>query len=97
VQTVYAITSLGHRDVDVRLPAGWIGSHSTIENCLDCIRDVTEGENHSRVRTGHGPLVMAAVRSTGINIIRLRGGTNIAAQRDFSYRPADVLDAFAAA
>jgi len=41
---------------------------------------------------------MAALRNTAINIIRLRGGTNIAAaHRDFSYRPADVLDALAAA
>jgi hypothetical protein len=31
---------------------------------------------------------MAALRNTAINIIRLRGGTNIAAaHRDFSYHP----------
>jgi hypothetical protein len=36
---------------------------------------------------------MAALRNTAINIIRLRGGTNIAAaHRHFSYQPADVLD-----
>ncbi|PWW25185.1 hypothetical protein JD79_04383 [Geodermatophilus normandii] len=41
---------------------------------------------------------MAAARNTAINIIRLRGGTDIAAtHRDFRYRPADVLDALAAA
>ncbi len=50
------------------------------------------------MRTGSGPQVMAALRNTAINIIRLGGGTNIAAaHRDFSYRPADVLDALAAA
>jgi hypothetical protein len=50
------------------------------------------------VRTGHGPQVMAALRNTAINIIRLRGGTNIAAaHRTFSYQPADVLDALSAA
>jgi predicted transposase YbfD/YdcC len=98
VQTVYALTSLGHRDADARLLAGWIRSHWTIENCLHWVRDVTEGEDHSRVRTGNGPQVMAAVRNTAINIIRLRGDSNIAAaHRDFSYRPADVLDALAAA
>ncbi len=96
--TVYAITSLGHRDADPRLLAGWIRSHWTIENKLHWVRDVTEGEDHSSVRTGHGPQVMAALRNTAINIIRLRGGTNIAAaHRDFSYRPADVLDALTAA
>ncbi len=62
------------------------------------MRDVTEGEDHSSVRTGHGPQVMAALRNTAINIIRLRGGTNIAAaHRHFSYRPAEVLDALTAA
>jgi predicted transposase YbfD/YdcC len=98
VETVYAITSLGHRDADPRLLAGWIRSHWTIENCLHWMRDVTEGEDHSSVRTGHGPQVMAALRNTAINIIRLRGDTNIAAaHRAFSYRPADVFDALTAA
>src|SRR3954447_8511149 len=98
VETIYAITSLGHRDADARLLAGWIRSHWTVENCLHWVRDVTEGEDHSSVRTGHGPQVMAALRNTAINIIRLRGGTNIAAaHRAFSYRPADVLDALTAA
>jgi hypothetical protein len=41
---------------------------------------------------------MAALRNTAINIIRLRGGTNIAAaHRGFSYQPTDVLDALTAA
>ena len=41
---------------------------------------------------------MAALRNAAINIIRLRGGTNIAAaHRDFSYQPATVLDALATA
>jgi predicted transposase YbfD/YdcC len=98
VETVYAITSLGYRDADPRLLAGWIRSHWTIENCLHWVRDVTEGEDHSSVRTGHGPQVMAALRNTAINIIRLGGGTNIAAaHRDFSYRPTHVLDALNAA
>jgi predicted transposase YbfD/YdcC len=98
VETVYALTSLGHRDADPRLLAGWIRSHWTIENCLHWVRDVTEGEDHSSVRIGHGPQVMAALRNTAINIIRLRGGTNIAAaHRNFSYRPTDVLDALSTA
>src|SRR4051794_28783936 len=98
VETVYAITSLGHRDADPGLLAAWIRSHWTIENCLHWVRDVTEGEDHSSVRTGHGPQVMAALRNTAINIIRLRGETNIAAaHRAFSYRPADVLAALTAA
>jgi hypothetical protein len=41
---------------------------------------------------------MAALHNTATNIVRLRGGTNIAAaHRDFSYRPADVLHAITTA
>jgi hypothetical protein len=41
---------------------------------------------------------MAALRNTAINLIRLRGETNIAAaHRAFSYSPDDVLDALTAA
>ena len=98
VETVYALTSLGHSDADPRLLACWIRSHWAIENRLHWVRDVTEGEDHSTIRTGNGPQVMAALRNTAINIIRLRRGTNIAAaHRHFSYRPADVLDALTAA
>ncbi|WP_175479580.1 ISAs1 family transposase [Geodermatophilus siccatus] len=79
VETVYAITSLGHHDADPRLLAGWISSDWTIENCLHGVRDVTAGEDHSSVRTASGPQGMAALRNTAINLIRLRGGTNIAA------------------
>jgi hypothetical protein len=65
---------------------------------LHWVRDVTEGEDHSAIRTGSGPQVMAALRNTALNLIWLRGGTNIAAaHRAFSYRPADVLDALSAA
>jgi predicted transposase YbfD/YdcC len=98
VETVYALTSLGHRDADPRLLACWIRSHWTIENQLHWVRDVTQGEDHSSIRTGNGPQVMAALRNTAINLIRLRGATNIAAaHRHFSYQPTAVLDALATA
>jgi hypothetical protein len=89
---------LGHRHSQCWLLADLIRSHWRIENSLHWVRDVTEGEDHSSVRTGHGPQVMAALRNTAINIIRLRGDVNIAAaHRGFSYRPADVLNALNAA
>jgi hypothetical protein len=68
------------------------------QNSLHWVRDGTGGEDHSSVRTGNGPQVMAALRTTGINIIRLRGGTDIAAaHRESSYQSAHVLDAVTAA
>jgi hypothetical protein len=42
---------------------------------------VTHGEDASRIRTGTGPHLMAALRTTGLNLARLRGETNIAASQ----------------
>jgi predicted transposase YbfD/YdcC len=97
-ETVYAITSLGHRYADAVLLARWLRSHWLIENSVHWVRDVTLGEDHSSVRTGAGPQVMAALRNTAINISRLAGHTNIAAaQRHFSWTPTAALDAVLAA
>jgi len=91
IETVYAITSLTHRQADPGLVAAWIRSHWCIENRLHWIRDVTLGEDHSSIRTGAGPQVMAALRNTAINLARLAGHTNIAAaQRHFAHQPATV-------
>jgi predicted transposase YbfD/YdcC len=97
-ETVYAITSLGHRYADTVLLAGWLRSHWRIENSVHWVRDVTFGEDHSQVRTGAGPQIMAALRNTAINISRLAGHTNIAAaQRHYSWTPATALNAVLAA
>ena len=43
------------------------------------VRDVTFGEDASRVRTGTAPRVMATLRNVSISLLRLHGVTNIAA------------------
>jgi predicted transposase YbfD/YdcC len=97
-ETVYAITSLGHRYADTVLLAIWLRGHWQIENTLHWVRDVTFGEDHSAVRTGAGPQVMAALRNTAINVSRLAGHTNIAAaQRHYSWTPGAAIDAITAA
>ncbi|HEY4603967.1 MAG TPA: ISAs1 family transposase [Blastococcus sp.] len=97
-ETVYAITSLGHRYADAVLLATWLRTHWRIENSIHWVRDVTLGEDHSQVRTGAGPHVMAALRNTAINVSRLAGHTNIAAaQRHYSWTPDAALDAVLAA
>src|SRR4051812_144057 len=97
-ETVYAITSLGHRYADAVLLATWLRTHWRIENSIHWVRDVTLGEDHSQVRTGAGPHVMAALRNTAINLSRLAGHTNIAAaQRHYSWTPDAALDAVLAA
>jgi predicted transposase YbfD/YdcC len=93
-EIVYAVTSLDHRAADPGLLATWIHGHWAIENTVHYVRDVTQGEDHSTIRTGHGPQVMAALRNTANNIARLRGHTNMAhAQRDASWRPETITEA----
>ena len=75
--TVYAITSLSGFDADPGLLAGWIRGHWGIENRLHWFRDVTFDEDHSTVRTGHGPQVMTAFRNLAITALRLSSVTNI--------------------
>ena len=42
------------------------------------MRDVTLGEDASRIRKGSGPEIMAAVRNAAIGFLRITGATNIA-------------------
>src|SRR4051794_22735989 len=79
VQTVYAITSLDARQAEPALLATWVRGHWSIEACLHWVRDVTFREDHSQVRTDHGPTNLAALRTLAINALRLTGHTNIAA------------------
>ncbi len=60
-EIVYAITSLDHRCADPGLLAGWSQQHWGIENRVHHVRDVTHGEDASRIRTGTGPQLMAAL------------------------------------
>jgi predicted transposase YbfD/YdcC len=98
VEVVYAVTSLEHRAADPNLLAGWLRGHWQIENRVHHVRDVTQREDASRIRTGNGPQVMAALRNTATNIARLSGHENIAAaQRAAAWHPTAVTDALHAA
>jgi hypothetical protein len=78
-ETVYAITDLRpHQARLAELPA-WLRGYWQIENVLHRVRDVTFAEDHSQVRTGAGPQVMASLRNPVISMLRLAGATNIAA------------------
>jgi hypothetical protein len=78
-ETVYAITSLAPHHASPAQIAAWIRGHWQIENALHWVRDVTYGEDHSGVRTGAAPQVMASLRNLAISVLRLTGVTNIAA------------------
>jgi predicted transposase YbfD/YdcC len=78
-ETVHAITSLAPHHATPAQIAVWIRGHWQIENSIHWVRDVTYGEDHSQVRTGATPQVMATLRNLAINALRLTGVTNIAA------------------
>ena len=92
MEIVYALTSLTHRQADPGLLAAWLQGHWGIENRVHHVRDVTQGEDASRIRTGNGPRVMAVLRNTALNLARLAGHNNIAqAQRQASWRSGEAL------
>lgn len=61
--------------------------HWGIENRLPYGRDVTLGEDASRVRSGAAPQVLAALRNVVLTVLRATGATTIAAAlRDIAWR-----------
>jgi predicted transposase YbfD/YdcC len=78
-ETVYAITDLAPHQARPDELAAWIRGHWQIENGLHWVRDMTFGEDASRVRTGAGPQVMASLRNLATSLHRLTGATNVAA------------------
>lgn len=77
-ETVYIITSLTPSRGKPAEIGAWIRGHWALENGLHYRRDVTWREDHSQVRNGEAPRVMASLRNIAITILRLQGETNIA-------------------
>jgi predicted transposase YbfD/YdcC len=75
---VYAVTSLTAEQAQPAELASYIRGHWHVENKLHWVRDVTMGEDLSRVRTGGGPRMMASLRNLAISLLRLAGHHNIA-------------------
>ena len=79
IETAYLISSLDHNvhkpEIFLRLNRG----HWGIENRLYYVRDVTMGEDACRVRKGSAPQVLAGIRNSVLNLLRLDGWQNIAA------------------
>lgn len=60
-QVVYGITSLTAQDADTAEVAAHQRGHWGIENRTHYVRDVTFGEDHSQLRTGHAPHNLATL------------------------------------
>ena len=67
-------------------------NHWSIENNLHRVRDVTFGEDASRVRRGNSPQVLAATRNALTHILSAARVPNFAAAlRRFAIRPFEAL------
>jgi predicted transposase YbfD/YdcC len=78
LERVYALTSFRPHEATPAELAEHVRGHWAIENREHHVRDVTFGEDASRVRTGGAPRVMASLRNLAISTLRLAGWTNIA-------------------
>ena len=86
------LTSVPRSEANAVQLLEWVRGHWSIENRSHYVRDVTMGEDASRVRKGSGPQVMAAVRNATIGFLRLTGATNIAeAIRRNAYRVSELF------
>jgi predicted transposase YbfD/YdcC len=75
----YFITSVPRATANAAELLKKVRGHWSIENGSHYRRDVTFGEDASRIRKGSGPQVMAALRNAAIGFLRSTGVTNIAA------------------
>jgi predicted transposase YbfD/YdcC len=77
-ETRYFITSVSRAVGDAGQLLKWVRGHCSIENRSHYVRDVTRGEDASRIRKRCGPQVMAALRNATIGLLRTMGVTNVA-------------------
>jgi predicted transposase YbfD/YdcC len=96
IERAYALTSLDTLHDHTGHLAQYIRRHWWIENKEHHVRDVTFGEDASRVRTGSAPRAMAGLRNLALGVLRLDGWANIAqGLRHHSrrpHRPLETLD-----
>ena len=69
VEVVHGITSLSPERADAKRLLGLNRGHWGIENRLHYVRDVTMGEDASRIRKGVAPQVMAALRNSVVHLL----------------------------
>lgn len=88
-EVVYLITSLPQDKADAKRLLALNRGHWEIENRVHWVRDVTFAEDHSQIRTGSGPRVMATLRNLAISLLRLRDASRSIAEalRDLAARP----------
>src|SRR5262249_10511317 len=89
---IYGISSLAEEGAEARRLLGLTRGHWGIENKLHYVRDVTLGEDASRVRTGSAPQVLAAVRNAVIHLLAgVEAPSRAAAIRRLNNHPEEAL------
>lgn len=92
-RVVYGITSLSPQQADARRLAQIVRGHWGIENRLHWVRDVTLGEDASRIRTGNAPQVLAVFRNVAISLLGLLGyDSPREGMRHFAWNSAEAID-----
>lgn len=74
-QIAYYISS---RRADARTYAEGIRGHWRIENSLHWVKDVTFGEDASKITGGQAPENLSIIKNMAINLFRAQGYTNMA-------------------
>lgn len=91
-ETVYLITTLSPAKASPERLLALVRGHWSIENSLHYVRDVTFGEDRSRLRTGQAPQILAAFRNLTITLLHRAQYFEIApARRHFAYQPQEAL------
>jgi predicted transposase YbfD/YdcC len=92
-EVVYLITALTPAEANPQRLLELVRGHWSIENSSHYVRDVTFDEDRSRLRSGHMPQILAALRNLAITLIHRQGSSQIAAnRRHFASFPAEALD-----
>jgi predicted transposase YbfD/YdcC len=81
IEVVYIITTLSRQQASPQRLLELIRGHWSIENGSHYVRDVTFLEDRSRLRTGHAPQILAALRNLVITLIHRHGSSQIASTR----------------
>jgi predicted transposase YbfD/YdcC len=81
IEVVYIITTLSRQQASPQRLLELVRGHWSIENGSHYVRDVTFLEDRSRLRTGHAPQVLAALRNLVITLIHRHGSSQIASTR----------------
>ena len=96
VEVVHGMTSLSEEKADAKRLLAITRGHWGIENGLHYVRDVTMGEDASRVRKGSSPQVLAALRNLVIFVVAGEAGpkeTRPEVMERMAARPAQALQA----